>query len=114
MLGMDEPMLKGLGHRVTDERRRAGLAKEAAARLIEVSSITLKRVEDGLPVREDSLAKVLGFFAIPYPEGDSGSDVAAFIRDSRLSPKVKEHLLRVLEDEPDEPPAEPRKPRKTG
>ena len=48
-----------LASRVTTARLTAGMGKEGAARFAGVSSITWKRVEDGLPVRADRLALIL-------------------------------------------------------
>lgn len=44
---------------VKSARLERGLSKEAAARLADISTITYKRIEDGLPVRDTSLIQVL-------------------------------------------------------
>lgn len=51
--------LSGLAARVTAARTRLGWSKERAAREAGVSSITLKRVEDGLAVQDTKLAAIL-------------------------------------------------------
>jgi DNA-binding XRE family transcriptional regulator len=43
-----------LGELVAARRKQLGLGKEAAARLANISSITWKRIEDGLTVRDPS------------------------------------------------------------
>ena len=50
--------LQALALAVTRRRLTLGLTKEAAARKVDMSSITWKRVEDALPVRDDSYAKI--------------------------------------------------------
>jgi len=49
-----------LGARVKKARIAARMGKEAAARKAGISAITWKRVEDGSPVHDVSLAAVLG------------------------------------------------------
>lgn len=59
---MNEEQLETIARRVQEARLAEGLSKEAVARKAEVSSITYKRVEDGKPVQDASLARVLGAF----------------------------------------------------
>lgn len=47
-----------LGDLVAARRKKLGLSKEAAARLANISSITWKRVEDGLGVQDAKYASV--------------------------------------------------------
>ena len=56
---MDTDDLAETGRNAQGARLGLGWSKEEAARKMGVSSITLKRVEDGQPVREDSFFKVL-------------------------------------------------------
>lgn len=57
--GMNTEERVTLGMRVNAARRAKGMDKEPAARDANVSSITWTRVEEGDPVRDTSLAKVL-------------------------------------------------------
>lgn len=108
---MDEEQRTQLGRDVTSARLRRGLGKEPAARAIGVSSITLKRVEDGLSVREDSLAKILTFFDLPLPGTPrpnletpiSDQHVNALrrtIEQSDVPDHLKRRLLGVVDEEP--------------
>lgn len=56
---VDDQELRRLGLLVAVERQRAGLSKEAAARKAKISSITWKRVEDGLRVQDAKLRAIL-------------------------------------------------------
>ncbi|WP_100467547.1 hypothetical protein [Mycobacteroides abscessus] len=57
--------LERLGHEVAAERMERRWGKEAAARRAAISSITWKRVEDGLPVRETSYRSIEAAFGWP-------------------------------------------------
>ncbi|RIT63977.1 hypothetical protein D2E95_01155 [Mycobacteroides abscessus] len=57
--------LERLGHEVAAERMGRRWGKEAAARRAAISSITWKRVEDGLPVRETSYRSIEAAFGWP-------------------------------------------------
>jgi transcriptional regulator with XRE-family HTH domain len=103
---MNEEQLHELGQRVTTARLRRGLGKEAAAREAGVSSITLKRIEDGLSVRDDSRAKVLSYFGMPLPglavqvRPENVERIRALIEaDDTLDPDLRNRLLGVIDDE---------------
>ncbi|SKS11436.1 Uncharacterised protein [Mycobacteroides abscessus subsp. bolletii] len=57
--------LERLGHEVATERIERRWGKEGAARRAAISSITWKRVEDGLPVRETSYRSIEAAFGWP-------------------------------------------------
>lgn len=59
MTKIDPIDLEKVGRAVERQRVAQGLSKEAAARKAGISSITWKRVEDGLPVQDAKLAKVM-------------------------------------------------------
>lgn len=61
---------------VREARIARGWSKEEAARRAGVSSITWKRVEDGMRVRETSLAKILGAVAVGGPGQDEATTAA--------------------------------------
>lgn len=66
-----EPDLTVVANAVTAARVRKGLSKEEAARLAGISSITWKRVEDGLRVQDAKLSAVmqtLGLAQSPAPQ----------------------------------------------
>lgn len=103
---MDEHTRQELGRKVAAARLSRGLGKEPAARAVGVSSITLKRVEDGLAVREDNLAKILSYFDVSWPEGViaplevATSDVdriRRMVEDADVSDALKRDLLDLLE-----------------
>lgn len=105
---MDDKQLEALGAQVRAARLRRGMSKEGVARGAEVSSITYKRVEDGLPVREDSLAKILGFFDLPMPGADMEpihtDDVERLrrlIEQSNVSPALRQRVLDALPERGD-------------
>jgi hypothetical protein len=56
---MNEKERADLAKWAETQRLAAGLSKEAMARKADVSSITYKRVEDGLPVRDTSQAQII-------------------------------------------------------
>lgn len=100
---MNQQQRIDLGREVTAARLGAGLGKEAAARDIGVSSITLKRVEDGERVRDDILARVLGFFGLPMPgvapaPADPHDDLRRRILAAKVSDNVKSRLLALLDE----------------
>ena len=59
MRAMNSEQLERLGQRVARARMARGWSKEQAAREARISSITWKRVEDGLGVQDVKRAKVL-------------------------------------------------------
>ena len=59
MRSMNPEQLERLGQRVERARLSHGWSKEQAAREARISSITWKRVEDGLGVQDVKRAKVL-------------------------------------------------------
>lgn len=67
MVVMNQKQLEWVAAAVLSARLEAGLSKEAAARKAEVSTITYKRVEDGLAVRDSSLAKIGSALGVDAP-----------------------------------------------
>lgn len=63
-----EDQRRVIAEAVRNKRITRGLDKEPAARAVDISSITWKRVEDGKGVRDASLAKVLSFLGLPNAE----------------------------------------------
>ena len=113
---MNTEQLERLGHRVERARLGKGWSKEQAAREARISSITWKRVEDGLGVQDVKRAKVLevlglddrgepvggssqdgGFVTAPGPRTRSGisdEEVLALIDDVRSRLDAIERRIR--------------------
>jgi hypothetical protein len=116
MRRMNPEQLKQLGRRVERARLAHGWSKEQAAREARISSITWKRVEDGLGVQDVKRAAVLdvlalddrgepvgapsqdgGFVTAPGPRAPSGvsdEEVLALIDDMRSRLDVIERRIR--------------------
>lgn len=95
--------LQELGRRVTRARLARGWSKEQAAREARISSITWKRVEDGLGVQDVKRARVLEILGLDdrgEPVGGTADDegfVAA--PGPRVEPGVSdEELLALIDD----------------
>ena len=89
---MDENERKELAARVTAARLGSGLGKEAIARKARVSSITWKRVEDGLGVREDRLAAILrAVDSLTTPTAPAG---IAVYDDDELLAEIRRRMTR--------------------
>ena len=94
---MNEKERKELGARVLDARLAAGLDKEPAARAANVSSITWTRVEEGEPVRDTSLAKVLRVIGrLDQPREVAASSLAS-IPDAELLAEIARRFARTSE-----------------
>lgn len=81
---MDKATRRLLAQKVKTERVKAGLSKEGAARKAEISSITWKRVEDGLPVQDAKLQAVLQAVDVAWSDGvelEIAPDFAAELAD---------------------------------
>jgi transcriptional regulator with XRE-family HTH domain len=113
---MNAEQLERLGQRVARARLARGWSKEQAAREARISSITWKRVEDGLGVQDVKRAAVLdvlalddrgepvgapsqdgGFVTAPGPRAPSGvsdEEVLALIDDMRSRLDVIERRIR--------------------
>jgi transcriptional regulator with XRE-family HTH domain len=113
---MNPEQLERLGQRVERARLSHGWSKEQAAREARISSITWKRVEDGLGVQDVKRAKVLevlglddrgepvgaapqdgGFVTAPGPRTRSGisdEEVLALIDDVRSRLDAIERRIR--------------------
>ena len=116
MARMNTEQLKRLGQRVERARLSHGWSKEQAAREARISSITWKRVEDGLGVQDVKRAQVLdvlglddrgdpvgdstqngGYVAAPGPRAASGvseAEVLAMIDDVRSRLDAIERHIR--------------------
>jgi transcriptional regulator with XRE-family HTH domain len=113
---MNPEQLQRLGHRVLRARLAQGWSKEQAAREARISSITWKRVEDGLGVQDVKRARVLevlglddrgepvggssqdeGYVTAPGPRARSGvsdEEVLALIEDVRSRLDAIERRIR--------------------
>ena len=113
---MNPEQLERLGSRVERARLARGWSKEQAAREARISSITWKRVEDGLGVQDVKRARVLevlglddrgepvgassqdgGYVTAPGPRVQSGvsdEEVLALIDDMRSRLDVIERRIR--------------------
>ena len=113
---MNPEQLERLGRRVARARLARGWSKEQAAREARISSITWKRVEDGLGVQDVKRARVLevlglddrgervggppqdgGFVTAPGPRvrsGVSDEEVLALIEDVRSRLDAIERRVR--------------------
>lgn len=60
-----EEQRRKIGNVVESTRLSRGLGKEQASRAAKINSITWKRVEDGLDVRDASLSKILASLGLP-------------------------------------------------
>jgi transcriptional regulator with XRE-family HTH domain len=116
MRAMNLEQLERLGQRVERARLAHGWSKEQAAREARISSITWKRVEDGLGVQDVKRARVLevlglddrgepvgassqneGFVTAPGPRTRSGisdEEVLALIDDVRSRLDAIERRIR--------------------
>lgn len=97
-----------LGKRVAGARIEKGWSKEEAARKAGMSSITWKRVEDGLNVHDTSLATVLRTVGLATTEShdDEVQRLRQTIADSTaLSERDKSLLLAQLDAMTNEPPS---------
>lgn len=114
--GMNPEQLARLGQKVAKARMSKGWSKEQAAREARISSITWKRVEDGLGVQDVKRAKVLevlelddrgdpvgaepqdgGYVTAPGPRTRSGisdEEVLALIDDVRSRLDAIERRIR--------------------
>jgi transcriptional regulator with XRE-family HTH domain len=95
--------LQELGRRVVRARLARGWSKEQAAREARISSITWKRVEDGLGVQDVKRAQVLEVLGLDdrgEPVGGSGHD-GGFVTapGPRVEPGVSdEEVLALIDD----------------
>src|SRR5690348_5759691 len=98
-----------IGERVRRARQTFGWTKEAASREAGVRSATWNRVEDGLPVRDASLARIVGYVnratGEPPPEMRELSDAALVQQMEQLLEELarrlaagREPATRVVED----------------
>lgn len=96
-----------LGQRVEAARIAKGWSKERAAREAGVSSITLKRVEDGLSVQDAKLGAVLDALdlrgAPPLVEASAQAGLTAY-DDTELLAELLTRASRRLREERDEQP----------
>ena len=103
MTAMNPEHLAPLGHRVERARLARGWSKEQAAREARISSITWKRVEDGLGVQDVKRAQVLDVLGLDdrgEPVGGSthnGGFVTA--PGPRVRPGVGDEEVLALIDE---------------
>lgn len=92
--------LNTIAARVKAARLARGWGREKAAREADVSSITWKRVEDGLTVRDTSLVSVMNVLGLTVEDRrslDRGDfpDLAELVaQDPTLSQDAREHLAR--------------------
>ncbi|WP_370094535.1 helix-turn-helix domain-containing protein [Streptacidiphilus sp. MAP12-20] len=99
--------LKRLGRLVTSRRAQLGISKDEAARRAGMSNVTWKRIQDGLPVRDTSYAKVDA--VLHWPPGTSlaiangstddplASEVTGDVRITRL-PDAEDSLRTAVQD----------------
>ena len=100
---MNPQQLEQLGHRVERARLTRGWSKEQAAREARISSITWKRVEDGLGVQDVKRAQVLEVLGLD----DRGEPVGASTHNEgfvtapgpRVRPAVGDEEVLVLIDD---------------
>lgn len=105
-VSMDQEQRDQLAPMVTTARLKRGLGKDPAARDIGVSRITLKRVEDAKPVRDDILAKILNYFDLPLPGEPAVEPIRTAERDrirqlieqTDVSPELRQRLLDALQE----------------
>ncbi len=84
--------LARIGRQVRRARLRRRWGKEEAGRRAGISSITWKRVEDGLPVKEMKLAAVMA--ALGLAEPDETTDLGALLaQDPTLSEASRSHIV---------------------
>lgn len=81
---MNEQERRELGADVRSARLRRGLTKEGIARAVGISSITYKKIEDGESVREDNLARTLGYLDLPIPGAAKGAPSRRPLRQAVL------------------------------
>lgn len=90
-----------IGRAVSRKRMDAGLDKEDVSGRAKMSSITWKRVEDGDPVRDSSLGKVLRVIGVDLDEVLSDDQVdsrpAVFLDEASDDDLVKELAKRLAE-----------------
>lgn len=79
---------KRIGLEVASARTRRGWGKEKAAREANVSSITWKKVEDGMPVQDASLAVVLAAVGFEL----AGDVLVPKVQPSTVVPAAPEDL----------------------
>lgn len=97
---MSEEDLSDLAAQAKAARLAKKWSKERAAREADVSSITYKRVEDGLPVQDAKRAAVVAALGIDFLFGDGGVELvgpSSVSGDSQSEPEF-EFLTRVRED----------------
>jgi len=93
---MNQEDLRAFGKVVSRTRRDQRLSKEAAARAAGISSITWKRVEDGLSVHDVNLRAVARSLGLPDPfdvSDEPGSEVKAGREKLGLSRRDMAELL---------------------
>lgn len=85
-----------IGERVRRARQDFGWSKEGASREAGVRSATWNRVEQGLPVRDDSLARIIGYVnrqaGEPPPEMREMSDAALVQQMEQLLEELARRL----------------------
>jgi hypothetical protein len=96
--------LRRLAEAVAERRVELRLTKEAAARLVSMSPITWKRVEDGQPVRELSYAGIET--ALKWPAGKVRQVLAGDAPDETIKwstgQRGNAHVLLLALEEVDE------------
>ena len=95
-----------IGARVLTARRAAGMDKEPAAREAHVSSITWTHVEEGKPVRDTSLAKVLRVVGLGVQPEAAVPVTVGELSDDDLLAELTYRLKRYAPVEVIEPTAE--------
>lgn len=98
MAGMNDVDLEQLATRAKAARLSKQWSKERAAREADVSSITYKRVEDGLPVQDAKRAAVISALGIEWPAPEhAAAGTGSVSADSQSDPEF-EFLTRVRDD----------------
>jgi hypothetical protein len=100
---MDAEERKELGRQVAAARIRAGLGKEGAARKASVSSITWKKVEDGLNVSDVNRFAVLHVVGLDGDGPKSAMPELHEIADTELLAEIARRFARSSQPKESEP-----------
>lgn len=99
-LGMDDKDLTYIAGRAKEARLAKGWSKEKAAREAQVSSITYKRVEDGLSVQDAKLAAVT--LALGIAKLASDEDLVSTGGEDAMSEWLSREMSDLTDDEREE------------